>query len=469
MISSPTNRATRRTLPRHPRFLAAAAVVAVVAATVSLATASQAGAATFTAHDGTSLVAALASASGQPGPSTIDLTRGVYAPDVTLTIAGDVTIVGPSGPGLNLTGAAVAPAGASLFVVGPGAHATFVDLSVATAGTVGGDAAVDVSGALDLENSTLDANNGPNLTVEPGGTATVRNSTLSDGLGTGLVDDGSATLINSTVADNAVEGIDDSVGTLSLVNTIVAGNGSPDCSGPASASDHSLDSDGTCGVGALSRANAALGPLRGSNGGPTPTQALEAGSAAIGAGDESKCPADDQRHYARTGHCDIGAYQAGAEAPGGPPAGAGSGAGTATSPTAGSPRPGAGAGSGAAGRPPAAGVSGHGSLRGPKHARVVFAVHALVAKPHGSLTYHDVSGRVWLKSSSLESVRIDKARGIATIKGTGTELVRRRRVSFTAVVTDHAGVRSVQVRLSSGYAGGGRLISGALALTGAGA
>ena len=67
-------------------------------------------------------------------------------------------------------------------------------------------------------------NNGPGVLVEPGATATVRNSTLSDGLYAGLIDDGTASLFNSTVAFNEDGGIEDR-GTLNLTNTIVAENG----------------------------------------------------------------------------------------------------------------------------------------------------------------------------------------------------------------------------------------------------
>jgi hypothetical protein len=449
-----THTKLRRTLTRHRRLM-----VASSAAVAALANGSAASAATYAAHDGGSLATALAQANAQSGPSTIDLSAGVYLPGATLTIARDITLVGAANRESNIDGTAVLPVGSTLLAVNPGAQLTLVNVTVTTGGTIGGDAAVDVAGAIDLENSTLAGNSGPDLTVEIGASATIRNSTLSDGLSAGLVDDGAADLINSTVADNAVEGIDDSVGRLDLVNTIVAGNGSPDCSAPAAASDHSLDSDGTCGVGALSHVDADLGRLA-ANGGPTPTHALEAGSPAINAGDQAQCPTEDQRHYARDdGHCDIGAYEAGAApaasaAPGGPA--------SAAPPKT----PAHGSGSGSHGP---TGVSGHGLLGGSGRKAIRFTVHARVAAPHGSFVYHDLAKRVWLKASSLASVRFDAAGGTATIKGAGLELVSRRRVTFTAVVTDHAGVRSLRIRLSDGYVGGGRLVaaSSTMAFTGA--
>jgi hypothetical protein len=446
------------------RALRSLGVLAAIGSALA-AGASPVSAATYIAHDGDSLSAAVLAADAQAGPSTIALDAGTYTPRATLAITRDVTIAGPVGAGLKIVGSAVMPSGSSLFSVGAGADATFVDLNISTAGGVGGDPAVDVAGAIDVESSALAGNAGPDLMVEPGASAIVRDSTLSDGLGAGLVDDGDARLINSTIAGNAVEGVDDAVGRLSLVNTIVADNGSPDCSAPAASTDHSLDGDGTCRVGALSGVNPQLGPLLASNGGPTPTRALGAGSRAIDAGDEARCPATDQRHYARTdGRCDIGAYEAGAAAAAtAPPGGASAGGGGpgAQNPAGATPR----APSAAA----AAGASGHGSLRGANHTRITFTLRARVAKPHGSVTYHDAARAVWLKGLGITSVAIDAVRGTATIKGSGAELGRRRPVSFTAVLTDHRGARRLRLRLSSGYVGGGSLISGAIVVTGAGA
>jgi hypothetical protein len=249
-------------------------------------------AATYHARDGASLQAAVASADAGSGPSTIELSAGAFLPTSTLSISRDVTIVGPSSaPGAKLSGSAVEPFPSDLILVQAHATVTLMNLELTTAGGEG-SAAVDDFGDLDLESSTVAGNSGPGLLVQPGASATVRNSTLSDGLDSGLVDLGTASLVNATVADNDSGGIDDSQGTLSLVNSVVAKNGSSDCTKPAHSSDHSLDSDGTCGVGALSRTDPRLGGLTG-NGGPTETQALGDGSPAIGAGDDSKCPTED--------------------------------------------------------------------------------------------------------------------------------------------------------------------------------
>lgn len=268
---------------------------------------------TFHAHDGASLQSAVIAADTRPGANTIELSAGGYTPESTLTLTGEITLAGPSTPpGVKLDGGAVQPFPSDLVVVEPHAVVSIRNLELTTAGGPGSGAAIDDFGTLELESSTLAGNNGPGLLVQPGAVATVRNSTLSDGLDFGLVDLGRASLFSATVAGNAGGGIDDANGSLALTNTIVAGNRGSDCTGPARSSDHSLDDDGSCGVGQLSRADPLLMPLS-FDGGPTQTLALAAGSPAIGAGDPTVCPHEDQRHFLRpSGDCDIGAYQAGA-------------------------------------------------------------------------------------------------------------------------------------------------------------
>jgi hypothetical protein len=284
--------------------------------------------------------------------------------------------------------------------------------------------------------------------VQPGASATLRNATLSDGLDAGLVDKGSAKLYNVTVAANSGGGIDNVGGTLSLVNTIVARNTSPDCSARAGSSDHSLDGDGTCGVGALSSGDPKLGALLLSNGGPTPTRALLAGSSAIDAGDNAQCPADDQRHYLRDGTCDIGAYEAAAQ-PG--------------------PSSGSGSGGGVGGGPPLSrrrsrrfvGVSGRGALRGARHSRIAFSVRALLGQSHGRFTYDDAAGHMRLRAVAITALKIDGGGSAATIRGVATE-AGKRRVSFTAVLSSRAKRRSLRIRLSNGYSRSGQLVSGSI-------
>jgi len=393
------------------------------------------------------MLAAVASADASGGPSTIELSAGVFLPTSTITISSDITIIGPSStPGAKLAGSSVQPFPSDLLLIEGHAKLTLWNVEVSAGGGAGA-AAIDDYGEADVESSTVAGNAGPGVLVQPRATATARNSTLSDGLDFALVDDGTASLFNSTVAQNADGGIEDSAGALRLTNTIVADNGSPNCTRPAATSDHSLDSDGSCGVGELSGTDPKLALLA-ANGGPTPTQALEAGSPAIGAGDASKCPAEDQRHFSRpSGPCDLGAYQADAKGGASRAGSLGNGLGSGSAPGA------------------LVGVNGRGTLRGPRRSRIAFTVNAVLGRRSVKFLYVDHARHVTLKTLTLKSMVIDGRRGIATLRGSGVELASRRRVAVTVVLVSHAGKRSLRISLSSGYYDSGRLLSGAIAFT----
>jgi hypothetical protein len=423
--------------------------IALASALVGIACAAPASAATYRAHDGASLRAAVASADAGSGSSTIELTGGVFLPTATLTISRDVTIVGPSAaPGAKVAGSAVEPFPSDLFLVDVHAKVTLWNVTL-TAGGGDGSAAIDDYGSVDLESSTVAGNDGPGLLVQPGAAATVRDATLSDGLDFGIVDDGTASVVNSTVAFNKNGGIENR-GTLNLTNTIVAENtGSGDCEGRATTSDHSLDSDGSCGVGVLASTNPNLGRLM-ANGGPTSTHALGAGSAAIGAGDGSKCPAEDQRYFARPpGRCDIGAYEQGAVQGDSNRSPSIIGAGPAPSSSR---------------SRPALGVSAHGTLGGSGRSRIAFTVRAEAGHSNANFLYTDGAHDVALRRLNARSVAIDLARGVATLRGSGIEMSTGRRVGVIVVLTSHAGHRSLRIRLSNGYHKSGRLLSGSITL-----
>ena len=191
----------------------------------------------------------------------------------------------------------------------------------------GGIGTFGSSGTVELVNSTVNGNTATN----GGGifsnfsTLILTNSTLSNNVATevggGIVNAfGTMTLTNSTVSYNTATsggGILDvlSAGdTSSLTNTIVANNtAGSDCSASITSLGHNLDSDGSCnfaGTGDISGVDPLLGPLE-DNGGATETHALAGGSPAIDAGDNSPCPAVDQRGYVRPqlSACDIGAFE----------------------------------------------------------------------------------------------------------------------------------------------------------------
>jgi sugar lactone lactonase YvrE len=294
-------------------------------AALSLAAATDAGAASFTPKTTPELETAIETANANAEENTIHLEANTtYTPGKTLTLTNATHpqfIEGAAGPsavhGPAVSGQAVEPETSELLVVGAGVTATFKWFDLSQGGGLGNPGIVISENAhLSLEETGVDGMNGNSLVVHPGATLTAVNTTIAKATtGDGVVDDGTANLTNSTVALNEEGGIQNE-GALSLTNTIVAENnitgGFHDCTGRvANTSDHSLDSDGTCGVGTLSSMNPKLKTAPNYDGGPTRLESLTPGSPAINAGDETKCPTIDQRGYRRPDvsatACDVGA------------------------------------------------------------------------------------------------------------------------------------------------------------------
>jgi predicted outer membrane repeat protein len=202
-----------------------------------------------------------------------------------------------------------------------------------------GGAIYNSGGTVNVTNSTFSGNSATNYGGAIAndynnyyyGTVNVTNSTFSGNSATnygGAIFNnycGTVNVINSTLSGNSVSqsyggGAIYNGNGIGLWNTIVA-NSSPagrNCGGSSITNGgHNLDSDGSCGVGTAT--NPKLDPTGlANNGGPTQTIALQAGSPAINAGDNTVCAADpvnnlDQRGAARPGtgstHCSIGAYE----------------------------------------------------------------------------------------------------------------------------------------------------------------
>ncbi len=162
-----------------------------------------------------------------------------------------------------------------------------------------------------------------------GGALAVSNSTFSTNsarsAGGGIDNSGTVTVINSTFVGNtsslrgsAIYNV--SGGKATLSNTILAPGTGANCLGTISDGGHNIDSGANCGfgnaTGSLSNTDALLDPAGlADNGGSTQTIALQAGSLAVGAGDETICAAApvngrDQRGYERPQlNCSIGAYE----------------------------------------------------------------------------------------------------------------------------------------------------------------
>jgi hypothetical protein len=239
-----------------------------------------------------------------PGPAPLKLenTHGLQ------------TIEGPtSTPEATIDGANIEVEHPELFVVDAGVSAKFKNIVIAHAGASGGAAGIEDFGSLEIEGSTI-SGRGNAVTVQSTGSLTVLNSTVSDGLSDGILNEGTATFKNATIAFNELGGLENA-GALHLANTIIAENGpagTKQCTGTAAATNtHSLSSDESCHV-EKQNMGAKLGTAF-NNGGPTLLHSLKPGSPAIDTVPKAECPAKDQRGLARPDptpleeFCDIGA------------------------------------------------------------------------------------------------------------------------------------------------------------------
>lgn len=245
------------------------------------------------------------------------LTLGSVLPKVT----GDLTIDGSANNGkITLVG----PAGAQLITVNMKRSLYWNQLTLVNGACDSCDyGGIINNGTLNVTNSTFTGvqsigNAGGGVTNF--GTATVVNSTFSANSSTiyfGAIYNGpNAVLmvVNSTLAKNGNYGVSADGGTVTLRNTIVAGNAQGDCTGQKSAyhaDKFNLDGDGSCNAATKKTpAQLALGPLH-DNGGATLTIKPGAGSAALDAGDNDYCPPTDQRGVKRPQgpNCDVGAVE----------------------------------------------------------------------------------------------------------------------------------------------------------------
>jgi len=198
-------------------------------------------------------------------------------------------------------------------------------------------------GQAKIINSTLFGNRADSSGWSSGGAILsskpmqIINSTITNNdayFGGGICISSDTQIISSTITDNGAGwggGIDSfdpwmfCYGTVSLKNTIIAGNGAAEpstanCWGPTVTSNgYNIEDQNTCklkGAGDLIYTDPLVGPLQ-DNGGPTETQALLQGSPALDSGDNAGCPSTDQRGTPRpqdadgnkTSMCDRGAYE----------------------------------------------------------------------------------------------------------------------------------------------------------------
>lgn len=199
-------------------------------------------------------------------------------------------------------------------------HAFIVD-SAFVGNTAAGGAGIANSGWTTLTNVTLSGNV---ATAYGGG---IRNRAMLFLHNVSIISNTSGISLTGGTGG----GIYAQSGSVSLRNTMLAGNAnvlmpglSPDCNGTLNSAGYSLIGNvASCAfiaaTGDITNTDAKVKPL-GDNGGPTPTHALMGGSPAINAGDPAGCAAPnggiliaDQRGSPRPlmGRCDIGAYEGG--------------------------------------------------------------------------------------------------------------------------------------------------------------
>ncbi len=220
---------------------------------------------------------------------------------------------------------------------------------IANSAYEGGGINHDSSGTLTVTDSTISGNSaylfGGGLINYDFGPASITGSTISDneafGAGGVMAYFGTVTLTNSTVSDNRASfgaggGLRTDYGSIHLVNSTLSGNsassganlygyfgmtltgsvvanpagGGANCAGPGvTDGGGSRADDASCDT--VPATLTGLDPLLASNGGPTRTHALLAGSSAIDAAGACGVPTD-QRGLARLGICDAGAFERGA-------------------------------------------------------------------------------------------------------------------------------------------------------------
>jgi CSLREA domain-containing protein/uncharacterized repeat protein (TIGR01451 family) len=236
--------------------------------------------------------------------------------------------------GVNVTGNVASQNGAGVSAPPEGVNKTVLTIANSTisGNRVTGGAVEGLGGGIyalgkfSLVNSTVTGNSAESagVVVQGGGVLLAIDPASAEG--------SEGTIVNSTIAGNsvgtagvggglAVYNPEPTIGgsaTLSLENTIVAGNtgptGASDCAPVATVtSDHNISSDASCmftDPGSKQNTNPLLGALA-NNGGETDTLALQLGSPAIDAGTNAGCPPADQRGVARPqgAACDIGAFE----------------------------------------------------------------------------------------------------------------------------------------------------------------
>jgi hypothetical protein len=275
-----------------------------------------AAAATYNVSTVAELQAAIDAVNAGPGGDVIVLAPGFYTITRGLPIDKDMTIQGDP----------VAPTvidGGGLFTI---LNVRANNISILNLTLQNGFSAINYegSGVFLGTGLTITGNNTGFSPGDSGGRTFFTNSTVANNRGHGIeISCAELQLTNVTVSDNDV-GVYFGFPCgerMQFTNSLIVRNGR-DCGGGGSflpVGVASFDGDGSCvaagfGPGLRQVDLSALGlGLLAANGGPTATEAISATSAAVNVGDNTVCPATDQRGFLRSdGACDIGAYEYGA-------------------------------------------------------------------------------------------------------------------------------------------------------------
>jgi CSLREA domain-containing protein len=225
--------------------------------------------------------------------------------------------------------------GGGLFNGGVAGSATVESSQIISNTASAGGGGISNFGILILKTSTIDNNQATTGggVDHQGVSFNAENVTVSGNMATdnggGIANHLTAILTNVTITgNNASTGaniLNDEGAQLSFVSTIIAnpisGANCFNDGGLLNSLGYNLESSNVCSLtetGDIINTDPLLGPLQ-NNGGPTPTHALPIGSPAIDKGDNTSCPATDQRSVSRpldgdadsTAVCDIGAFEAG--------------------------------------------------------------------------------------------------------------------------------------------------------------
>ena len=221
---------------------------------------------------------------------------------------GNLTLTDVSFTGNNAAG------GGGLFVGGGNVDGVGVTFENNGGSAFDGGAAYVLRGNLSLTNATIVGNGWASSIgggiANGGGTLTLVHDTFSGNIrGAIQTDQGAETIVGSTIigagfADGTDFACLPSGRWTDQLNDVPVGQAITNDDG------NNLDEDGHCGFNGnedIANEDARLASIA-DNGGPTRTQALLAGSPAIGNANELECPATDQRDITRDGPCDIGAF-----------------------------------------------------------------------------------------------------------------------------------------------------------------